>query len=329
MISNATLKEIGETLLSAKSVLLFPHENPDGDSIGSCVALCTALRKNGVDVWTLIDEPLTDYIGFIDDVKDGETPCCTTDKNCIENPEICMFVDCCGDGRIPGREDKFHTGGKSLCIDHHETSESSEDMFYVDGDEAAAVQIIFKLLKACDIEIDRRMANALYTGICTDTGNFKYSNTTAETHRIAAELYEIGIDHTHIMVKLYQNVDFRETKLESEAIRNIEFFAGGKAALACVTQELLHDVGAGLEHADDLINVLRDIKGVEVGVVLKQSKMDTIKASFRAKSYADVGKIAYELGGGGHARASGCTLHTDIDTAKAMVMKKVEEELEG
>lgn len=328
MVSNGTLKEIGEALFAAESVILFPHENPDGDALGSCIALCTALREKGIDCWVLIDETLSDYLAFMDPPGPAGNPCCTVDPECIGDPEICVYIDCCGEDRIPGREEVFRKGTKSICIDHHGTSEATGDLYYIDSEEAATTQIIFQLLKDCGVRWNRKIANAIYTGISTDTGNFQYSNANARTHRIAAELLEIGVDHNDIMVSLYQNVDFRETKLESAALGQVEFFAGGQAAMAAVSQKLLQDTGSQMEHAENLINRLRDIKGVEVGIVLKETKTGNVKASFRAKSWANVGNVAKDLGGGGHVKASGCTLHdTDLETAKRLVMKRVEEEL--
>lgn len=327
MISNTTLKEIGNALLGCRSAVLFPHENPDGDAIGSCVALCCALRKHGVDAWVLIDEPLPEYIGFIDNTAEGETPCCTVEQGCIAQPDVCMFVDCAGVDRIPGREDAFRAGQKTICIDHHRTSHSSEDLYFIDGDEAAAAQIIYRFLLEMDVAFDRKMANAIYAGICTDTGNFQYSNTTSESHSIAAELFAIGIDHDEIMVKLYQNVDIRQTMVESMAVSQMELFAGGKGAIACVDKALMQRCGARLEHAENLINVLRDIKGVEVAVVLKEREDGAIKVSFRSKNYADVSAIAEAFDGGGHIRASGCTLYHGMEDAKTRIMTAVEEAL--
>jgi len=323
-ISNATLKEIGEALFNAKSVILFPHENPDGDSIGSCVALCTALRKRGVDAWALVEEKIPDQIAFIDE---GGERCCTNDTDCIKEPEICAYIDCEGLSRIPGREEVFRRGRKSFCIDHHIAAECGEDLYYIDSEEASTTMIIYKLLKASGVEIDRHMANSIYTGLCTDTGNFQYTNTTQEAHRIATELFELGVDHDDIMIRLNQSVDPRQTRLEGAALADVEFVCGGKAAMACVTRKMVEDCGALMEHADHLINVLRDIKGVEVAIVFKEKDPNVTKVSFRAKSYADVSKVASQFGGGGHVRASGCTISEPMDTAKAQVVEAVKEAL--
>ena len=319
-IHNATLEEIGKALFNAKSVILFPHENPDGDAIGSCVALCSALRKQGVDCWALVEEKIPDQIAFIDE---GSEKCCTKDPDCIAEPEICAYIDCYGESRIPGREEIFRRGQKHFCIDHHITDSCGEDMYYIDPDESSTTLIISKLLKASGVEIDRRMANSIYTGLCTDTGNFQYTNTTQEAHRIATELFALGVDHDDIMVRLNQSVDPRQTMLESAAMANMEIICDGKVAMACVSRKLVDECGALMEHADHLINLLRDMKGVEIAIVFKEKAPEITKASFRSKTYADVSAVAAQFGGGGHERASGCTIFEDMETAKAQVVEAV------
>ncbi|MDO4868864.1 MAG: bifunctional oligoribonuclease/PAP phosphatase NrnA [Bacillota bacterium] len=321
MINNATIKEIGKTLLHAGSVMLFPHESPDGDAIGACVALCRMLRNSGIASWVLVDEELPEYVRFIDD------GCCTADQEVISEPDICALIDCSGEDRIPGRSDKYREGKVHVCLDHHLAAYSDADMYYIDDKEAAASQIIYKLIRSLNVTPDRVMANAIYAGICSDTGNFQYSNTTEETHRIAAELFAAGIDHNDIMVQLHQNVDERQIKLESAALADMTIFAGGKGAIACIRQKTLADCGALMEHGEHLIDVLRDMKGVEIAAVLKEKAPDMTKASFRAKTYADVSKVAAIFGGGGHVKASGCTIHENVDTARESVMKAIEEAL--
>ena len=141
------------------------------------------------------------------------------------------------------------------------------------------------------------------------------------------ELFAMGIDHEEIMVKLYQNVDIKQARVESVAVSQMELFAEGKGAIACVDEAMLQRCDARLEHAENLINVLRDIKGVEVAVVLKEREDGAIKVSFRSKNYADVSAIAEAFDGGGHVRASGCTLYHGMKDAKTRVMAAVEEAL--
>ncbi len=320
MIANITLKEIGDILEKAESVLLFPHENADGDAIGSCVALCSTLRSKGKDVYVLMDSPLAEYIAFLD--EGDEKRFCTTEKNVISRPDVCLCIDCSDMSRIPKLEDVFHGGKIKMAVDHHEVSECKLDYYYIDPKEAATAQIIRKLLSEMKCEIDIVAANALFTAISSDTGNFKYSNTTAETLRIAVELMDMGVDHNKIMVNLYQKKDIRQLCIDNAAVNNMELLAEGKVAFACVTREMFAKCNAKIEHAEEVINTIRDIDGVEYAFVLKEIGPDKVKVSMRAKSYGDVAGIAVTLGGGGHLKAAGCTLNCGLE--KAVIRVKAE-----
>ncbi len=321
MIANASLKEIGEILAKADKVLLFPHENADGDAIGSCVALCRMLRMMGKDAYVLTDTPLAGYIAFLDEYE-GEK-FCTMKKNIIHDPDVCLCVDCSDVFRIPHLEDVF-TGGKvKIVIDHHEVYECDADYYYIDPAEAATAQIVWKMLKEMKWSIDRYVANALFTAISSDTGNFKYTNTTTETLQIAAELMDIGIDHNNIMVNLYQNKDIRQLRIEAAAVNSMEILSEGKVALVCITREMLMKFDARIEHAEEVINAIRDIEGVEYAFVLKEIGSNKVKVSMRAKSYGDVENIATALGGGGHLKAAGCTLNCGLADAVNRVKAEI------
>ena len=175
-------------------------------------------------------------------------------------------------------------------------------------------------------DVDKEVATPIYIGISSDTGNFKYSNTTPATHRITADLLEKGIDHNSIMVNLYQNVRRQEIEVKALALLRKELFAGGKGAISCVTQEMLDSCQAEISDAETVIDDLRDIRGVEISSVLKE-RQGKIKVSFRAKSYADVGSIAKAFGGGGHMKASGCTLEMSMEEAYETIKKAIEEAL--
>ena len=315
MISNTSLNEMGAILREAETILIFPHVSPDGDAIGSCAALCRAMRSEGKTAWILLDEPVPKYLSFMD------TEFCTQDRGIIQNPDICICIDCSEDSRFRERADKFNEGRLKLCIDHHITSGSFGDYYYIDGDEAATAQIIYKLLTEMNIVIDKLIAESLYIGISTDTGSFQHSNTTSETHLIAAKLFERGIDHVKIIVHLYNNMSYKRIKLESEILSNMQLAAGGKGSVSYVTQDMLNRYDAVLEDCEGIVDTLKNIEGVEFAAFLKE-KNGSVKVSMRAKSYGNVDKIAVKFGGGGHIKAAGCTL--DIPMEKAVDLIKQE-----
>ena len=171
-------------------------------------------------------------------------------------------------------------------------------------------------------QIDRNTAASLYTGISTDTGNFQYSNTTPETHMIAAELMKTGMDHVSITVALYQNVSLTKVRLEARILDKMEIFAGGKAVISYVDSSMLREVSAKMEDSESAIDTLRNIEGVEIAAFLKE-KGDAVKVSMRAKSAGRVDEIAVKFGGGGHAKAAGCTLEMSIAEATDAIKKEI------
>lgn len=323
MITNTSLKEIADIIRKSRSVLLLPHDNADGDAIGSCVGLCLALRSLGAESWVLTGEELAGYISFLD------YGCCTTDKSCITNPQVCICIDCSGDSRISGRLEQYEMGGIRICIDHHISTEGYGQLYYIDEAEAATAGIIYKLIRELgNLEFSREMGNAIYTGLSTDTGNFRYSNTTSETLRIAADLMDIGIDHNMIIVNAFQNTNIHEIAVRMKVYENMELLARGKCAISYITGEMLKECGAKYEHAETAIDCLRDIENVEIAAILKEKEPGIIKCSLRAKSTGNVVDIAGYFGGGGHVKAAGYTYNGTMDDARKALKDRITESWE-
>ena len=327
MKSNASLKELAGFLKAAEKIVIFTHTNPDGDALGSAAALCRVLRKMGKISWILMDEEVPDYISFMD------TEFCTRDKECVKDHDISICVDCGEYSRFSALADKFDEGKLKLCVDHHATGDGFGDHYYIDPSEAATCQLIYKLIReleaavAEDSEadsklIDKTVAESLYTGINTDTGSFQYSNTTAETHAIAADLMSYGVDHTAINVKLYQTIPMTKLKIQSAILQRAELLFGGRVAVGYVTGEMLEEAGAILDDAEGTIDMLRNIEGVEIAAFLKE-KGDAVKVSMRAKSHANVAEIVSAFGGGGHVKAAGCTLEMGMEEALGAIKSEI------
>jgi len=329
MKSNASLKELAGFLKAAETILIFTHTNPDGDALGSAAALCRVLRKMGKTSWILMDEEVPEYISFMD------TEFVTRDKECLKDHDVSICVDCGEYSRFPALADKFDEGKLHLCVDHHATGDGFGDHYYIDPSEAATCQLIYKLIKELEAAvaegsdattglIDKTVAESLYTGINTDTGSFQYSNTTADTHAIAADLMAHGIDHTAINVKLYQTIPMTKLKIQAAILQKAEFLFGGEVAVGYVTGQMLEEAGAVLDDAEGTIDMLRNIEGVEIAAFLKE-KGEAVKVSMRAKSYANVAEIVSVFGGGGHVKAAGCTLEMGMDEALDAIKKAIGE----
>ena len=316
-----TIKEIAQKLKQAQSVLLFPHVHMDGDALGSSAALAGALRKQGKTCYVLIEDEIAGNLKFLD--RDY----CTDNQDIIDGPDLCVYIDCGDESRIPKRYGKFLSGRETMCIDHHRTNSSDTDYAYVDPDAAATGEIIYDIITAMGDEIDAHTGEALYAALTTDTGNFQYSNCTKKTHEIAAALYDSGMNHSEVCIQIYENVSVGRIRLDNMIMNTLDIFADGKAAMAYVTQQMLEETGTGMDETEGIVSTLRSIRGVEISVFIKEYGTEEIKVSMRAKTYADVAEIAVEFDGGGHTKAAGFTGRGFLEEIKAVVRSRIEEQL--
>lgn len=320
MNTNTDIKTISEKLFAAQRVVLFPHVNPDGDSVGSCAALSMALCEAGVDC-SVYSGSVPKYTQYIN----RET--FTDDPAKVMEADIAVAVDCSEEHRLDSRLDAFRSARVKMCIDHHVNKTGFGDLYYIDEDAAAVCEIVYELIKAAAVPITGDIANAIYMGIITDTGGFRYSNTTPHTHRIAAELMETGVDHMEIMVNLFNNKSLKKVRCESKAIERMLLFAEGKGVISYLTGGEMAALDAHSQDADEIIDRLRDIEGVEMAAYLEERE-DGIKVSMRAKTDSSVLEICRRNGGGGHAKAAGCTMHnTTMEQAHTVIKGEMEEAL--
>lgn len=317
MMKNNTLKEIGEELINEDIILIFPHILMDGDALGSSVALCDSLRNIGKNASVVIEDKIPTYLEFLA----GDY--CVSYEDVSVTPDISVCIDCGDEGRFPKRKKLFQQGKKTICIDHHPTSEGICDLNYIDGSAGATGEIIFDLLKEMQIDLTKKNAEAIFAAITTDTGNFQYSNTTKKTHEIVTGLYDKGLENNKVSVSLYENETFEKIKLQTEVMGSAELIKNGRGAIAVVTQDMLKKCNAEMEDSEGLVSKLRSIKGVEVSMLLKESNKGVIKVAMRAKLSADVSEIAKRYGGGGHVKAAGCTIHDTIENVKKLMTEEI------
>jgi phosphoesterase RecJ-like protein len=346
-----TVDEIVSALDDAETIRIFPHENMDGDALGSAVALCLALRADGRDCSVVINEKIPDNIAFIEyectlSVRDNETP---GDGARSDSPDgdagngdadgfgngdavysgydLAVLMDVGETARLNGREGLFANGYRKMCIDHHVSSKSVYDYNLIDTSAAAVGEIVYSVIESIGSEMDARIANALYVGIVTDTGRFQYSNTTARTMRIAADLIDIGVNPNDVSTEVYQNVRPEKLMLENAVMATMEMVADGRAAIAYMTRAMLADSGALDEETEGIAEKLRSIRGVEVSVFVRETDNGHIKGSMRSKHYFDIAGFASRFGGGGHARAAGFTSDDPVEKVVEEVKKAIEETL--
>jgi len=319
MKKNNTIKEICEKLMSAGSILIFPHVSMDGDALGSSVALCRAMRGRGKMAYVLIEDKIPDYLRFLDDGS------CTHDRDAIGSPDVCVCVDCAEIDRFILRKDKFLEGKASMCIDHHKTSSCFADFNYIDAAAATTAELVYDILTGMESPIDELTGEAIYAAILTDTGNFQYTNTNIKSHLIAIELYKSGIDRNYVNRMLYQNNRAEKFLIAGRIYNTIKMIAGGRAVTAYVTREMLKEAGAMIEDSEGIAETLRTISGVEISVFAKETAAGEVKFSMRSKSWADVSELSAKYDGGGHKGAAGCTLRATIGEALKIMEADIEE----
>jgi phosphoesterase RecJ-like protein len=317
---NNSLIEIAEVFQNSESVLLFPHVFADGDAIGSAIALCEGLRHCGKKAWVLIEDKIPDMYTFM-------TADCCVKRWTGEKPSVCVMLDCGEIDRIPGKEVIFMSGATAMCIDHHITSKPFLEWNYIDNAAAATAEIIYDLLILMKVEISKTMAEAIYAGIVTDTGRLQYENTTKRTLLIVAELFDKGLRPNEIAIELYQKAKLEKLFLEARVMESAVLFADGKAIISYVTYALLKETGALTEDIEGIVDKMRDIKDIEVSVLLKEIK-DGFKISLRSKEHLDVAKISKGKGGGGHKRAAGFSVSGVLENVKNETMSIITKELE-
>jgi len=310
------IHEICNIINSSQKILILPHIFPDGDTIGSSIALCLSLLQKGKESYVLIEEALPQNLKFL--------PIACVHNTHVNNEfiaDLIITVDCSDITRLGNRAHYLEQSKKVVNIDHHVTNTYFAQHNLVVSDAAATGEIVYLLLQEMGVFITKDIATCLYVALSTDTGSFRYDNTTAGTHRIAAELLEYGIDLNFITTELYQNKPLSKVILLKEALNSLEIYYSGQVAVLSITSQMLKETGVVAEDTDGLIEFARDIAGVKVGVLIKELNHFEMKVGFRSKDdHIDVSEIAAQFGGGGHRKASGCTIHDTLQNAKEQVV---------
>lgn len=304
--------------------LITSHKNPEGDAIGSELALCLALEKIGkhVEIWNR--DPVPEIYRFLprsERIKD---------RNVINRRyDAIILLDCGNMDRTGWIEPHNLPADEVFVIDHHRTESPLKNNGWIEPDASSTGEMIFELITSLGIDIDLDIAVNLYTAIMTDTGSFRYSSTTPGALRIAGILVEKGVRPLKINEKVYENLPFRKLRLFGYALRTIERNRDEKVAWMIINQRMFRLTETGAEDTDEFVNYIRSVKGVEVAILFRQTASKGFKVSFRSKGRIDVGKIAEALGGGGHRNASGCELKGNFSEIKKKVVEMVEEAIKG
>ena len=310
-----------EALKEHDSFSILTHVSPDGDTLGSALAVRLLLKELGKTAEVICEEPVPHIYEFLPGAQSVVLP--SEAKGC----KVVIACDCADKQRFKKADFIFENASLTLAIDHHFTNKGYADANLICGDASAACEVVYELFCAMDKPIGHDAAVCLYTGIVTDTGNLTYSNTTPDAIRMVAQMLEDGLNITEINRNIYRTVPFSKTRLQGHVLSNMRLEGGGRIGLAKLTVAEMDMYGATNEDCEGIVDSVRDVESVRIAIFIREGRDGTFKVSLRSKECADVGRIAGKYGGGGHAGAAGFTSHESLSTTIANVLHDAAEVL--
>lgn len=314
-----TIDNIIEEIDKARNIVILTHEMPDGDAIGSSLALYAGLKQLGKDTDVVIPEYSKTY-EFLPNSseikKEGRN----------EVYDLAIALDCGDIKRLNGFAKYFEDANTTISIDHHSSNTMFADYNFVNPTAPACAQILVIVLEALGVIIDKEIGTCLLTGIITDTGGFKYKGVTTETFEFVAELLNRGVIVSDVYKKVLQTISKTRFELTRIATNRLEFLEDGKITFTYITKEDEQKLGAGINDHDGIVERGRDIEGVEVSIFLRETD-NGYKISLRSNEYVNVSDICLMFGGGGHVRAAGGNINLPFEQAKTKIIEECKKHL--
>ena len=316
-----TLDDILEEIKKAQTIVVLTHESPDGDAVSSSLAVMHAISQLGKDVDVIIPEYPKDFKflpGAEKILQQGKCECY----------DLAISVDCTDLKRLVGSKEYFEKAKKTIQIDHHSVNAMFADYNYVNPAAPSCCQVLISMFDYYGVEITKNIATSILTGIITDTGGFQWGGVSPETFEFAAELVRKGAKIKEICRIALRRKSKAHCELEKLVYNRMEYFEDGRIALAYLTSEDYESLNTEMGDDEGLVEMLRDIEGVEVAVLLKEKEgSNGFKCSLRSHETINVSDIALLLGGGGHPGAAGCFISGTVEQAKAKVVNTISKEL--
>lgn len=309
-MKTVTFDECAAHLKNADNIWILMHKSPDGDAIGCGYALAYALRAAGKNVMPVCSDEIPEKYGYITNGLSAQD----------FEPQYIVTVDL-ADTQLFGDKLIQYKDKVDMCIDHHGSNTGYAKYGIVDAGAGACTQIVKKVINAMHIPIDRNIANAIFTGIVTDTGCFKYSNASIESYMMAAEMIECGADGFFINKLMFDTKSRARLEIERLALNSLKYHCDGQVAVIFITGEMLAKSGAEDSDTEGIAGMPRQIEGVKIGITFKEKETGTFKISMRSSGDIDVSEICRQFGGGGHKAAAGCTVKGNIEEAEKMVVR--------
>ncbi len=315
-MNELTLAQTAAFLRAGDRYAILTHKRPDGDTVGCAALLCRALRALGKRAWVLRNPEITPkYRPYVQGLTEPE----------LLEGQTLLSVDVAAENMFP-RGAEGLTGSVALLLDHHGSNTGFAPRGMVRPEAAACAELILDLTEELGVKLDKPMAEAAYVGLSTDTGCFRYANTTANTLRRAGDCLAAGADAYTINRILFEQVRFPRLRLNGYLAEHVRFYAGGKVALVTIPKEVERELGVTTDDMDDVAAFPRNIEGVEVAATLREMPEGGCKMSLRAAPGYNMSAVCAHLGGGGHPAASGATYMGTLEEAAQAILKAMEAE---
>lgn len=314
-----TIDNIKEEIQKAEDIVILTHENPDGDAVGSALAMYLTLKKLNKQVDVIIPEysNVFSFLPGADQIKkEGKE----------EAYDLAIAVDATGIGRLNGFAKYFEDAKVKIQIDHHQVNEMFGDYNFVNPASPACAQNLIFIIEQLGVEIDKEIGTCLLTGIITDTGGFKYEGVSAETFEFTSWLLAKGVNVSDVYKKVLQMKTRANYELRKLIMDRMEFLCDNKITFTYITLEDKKKVNAMPGDDEGLVEIGRDIEGVEVSILLRE-KENGYKASLRSNNYMNVSDICVTFNGGGHIRAAGCDIQGTLEQAKERILDEVKKHI--
>lgn len=294
-----TIRQLADWCRSHDDFIVITHKRPDGDAYGCAVAATLALRAIGKKAFPACDDPVEPKFRFLPLADEF------ADKDSLPfTPKTALAVDCGDAGRMHDLEAVFESCSDRAAIDHHATNTGFGDLTYLEGEAAAAGELILKLIRELEIPFTKELAECIYTAVATDSGNFSFKDTSCQSFETAAECRKAGIDIEKLTRILFRERTLAKTKLIGLALNHIVTSKKGLVAAVMLTDDMFRVTGAERPDSHSIVNYMNEIIGVKVGILCEQNA-DGVKISFRSGDETDVSVLAQMFDGGGHKAASG------------------------
>lgn len=313
-----TIDNIIEEINLAKKIVILTHDMPDGDAVGSSLAMYHGLKQLGKDVDVIMPK-YSEVFMFLPGIENVKT-------ESLEVYDLAIALDCGDIKRLNGFSKYFEDANCKISIDHHAINTMFGDYNFVNPTAPACSQILITVLETMGVEITKEIGTCLLTGIITDTGGFKYQGVTSETFEFTAELLNKGIKMAEIYKKVLQTISKSQFELRRRAMNRLEFIEEGKIAFTYITKKDEKEVEAKLNDHEGIVELGRDVSGVEVSIFLRETE-EGYKLSLRSNEYVNVADICLMFNGGGHMRAAGGSINGSFEEAKERIINECKKHL--